>query len=209
MHELLQLERRLWAEGLKLVGGCDEVGVGPLAGPLVAAVVVIPPDIDVEGIDDSKKLSPQQRERLARSLEETALAIGLGVVEAEEVDRLNVLRAALEAMRRAVAALPFRPDHLIVDARTIPEIDIPQTAIVDGDAKSYAVAAASIVAKVTRDRLMCQWHEHYPQYGFDRNMGYGTPEHLRALARYGPCPLHRRSFAPVRQLSLFQPRSRR
>ncbi|MCX8071752.1 MAG: ribonuclease HII [Candidatus Binatia bacterium] len=204
MRELLQVERSLWAQGVQLVGGCDEVGVGPLAGPVVAAVVVIPPEIELEGVNDSKLLTPLQRERLADSLERLALAVGIGIVEAEEVDRMNVLRASLEAMRRAVRATRVKPEHLLVDARTVPDIDIPQTAIVDGDAISYAVAAASIVAKVKRDAIMRQWHETYPQYGFARNMGYGTPEHLRALAQYGPCPLHRRSFAPVRQLGLFQ-----
>ncbi len=209
MEELLLWERRLWAQGLRLVAGCDEVGVGPLAGPVVAAAVVIPPDPQLSGIDDSKSLTARQRERLACALQEHALGIGVGVVEPEEVDRINVLGAALEAMRRAVNALPIRPEHLLVDARTVPGIDIPQTPIVDGDAKSYAVAAASIVAKVRRDTLMRQWHQRYPHYGFDRNVGYGTPEHLEALARYGPCPLHRRSFAPVRQMSLFGPRRSR
>lgn len=209
MQDLLQLERTLWEQGLQLVAGCDEAGVGPLAGPVVAAVVIIPRQTQLEGVDDSKKLTPLQRERLARRLEEHALGVGVGVVEAEEVDRLNVLRASLEAMRRAVTSLPLQPEHLLVDARTVPGIDIPQTPIVDGDAKSYAIAAASIVAKVERDRIMQEWHHHYPEYGFDRNKGYGTPEHLRALARYGPCPLHRRSFAPVRQLSLLPPSKER
>ncbi|GIW44956.1 MAG: ribonuclease HII [Candidatus Binatia bacterium] len=203
MEELLRTERSLWARGLRLVGGCDEVGVGPLAGPVVAAAVVIAPGIAVEGVDDSKKLTALQRERLAAEIETAAVAVSVGVVDVEEVDRMNVLQAAIEAMRRAVLGLSVRPEHLLVDARAIPGIGIPQSALVDGDATSYAVAAASIVAKVRRDAMMRQWHQRFPQYGFDRNMGYGTPEHLRALALHGPCPIHRTTFAPVRQLRLF------
>lgn len=201
--DLFRFERELWACGVRWVAGCDEVGVGPLAGPVVAAAVVMSPTVDVAGVRDSKTLTARQREELARRIEAAAVSIGVGVVDATEIDRMNVLRATLEAMRRAVNALHVKPDFLLVDARTVPGVAIPQRAIVDGDALSYSIAAASIVAKVRRDAMMRQWHEQYPQYGFDRNMGYGTREHLQALARFGPCPLHRRSFAPVRQLGLF------
>lgn len=203
IEELLEFERELWARGLRWLAGCDEVGVGPLAGPVVAAAVVMPPEPLVDGVDDSKKLTPQRREALAREIEQAAVSVGIGIVEAPEVDRRNVLQATLEAMRRAVAALKPVPEYLLVDARTVPGVGVPQQAVVSGDAKSYVIAAASIVAKVRRDAIMRQLDEQYPQYGFARNKGYGTAEHLRALASYGPCPAHRRSFSPVRQLRLF------
>ncbi len=202
MTALLRVEREFWRSGLTLVAGVDEVGVGPLAGPLVAAAVIVPRDLRVRGVDDSKRLSARRREELARELHAAAGGVGIGVVEVAEVDRLNVYHAALEAMRRAVLALPVRPQHIVVDARHIPGIDVPQTSLVKGDARSYSVAAASIVAKVARDRLMCDLDAVYPAYGFRHNMGYGTPDHLAAIERFGPSPVHRRSFAPVRELRL-------
>lgn len=202
-EELLEFERELWARGVRWLAGCDEVGVGPLAGPVVAAAVLMPPAVVIDGVNDSKQLTARQREALARQIEDVAVSVGIGIVDAADIDRLNVRQATLEAMRRAVAALRPAPEVLLVDARTVPDITVPQRAIVDGDAKSYVIAAASIVAKVRRDAIMREWHELYPQYGFARNMGYGTAEHLRALASYGPCPVHRRSFAPVRQWRLF------
>jgi ribonuclease HII len=202
MGVLLRVERELWASGVTRVAGCDEVGVGPLAGPVVAAAVILSPDCRIRGVDDSKKLTPQRREELAEQLHAEACAIGIGVVEVDDVDRLNVYHAALEAMRRAVIALPIVPEHIVVDARTIPQISIPQTPLIGGDGRCYSVAAASIVAKVARDHMMRQLHEIYPEYGFVHNMGYGTAEHLAAIDRHGPTPVHRRSFAPVRQLRL-------
>jgi len=202
MGVLLRIERSLWKAGMMRVAGVDEVGVGPLAGPVVAAAVVVLPETALRGVDDSKTLSAPRREELAAKIHACAPGIGVGIVEVADIDRLNIYHAALEAMRRAVLALPLLPEQLIVDARRIPGITIPQLALVNGDARSYSVAAASIVAKVTRDRLMRQLDERYPQYGFRENMGYGTPRHLAAIAQYGPCPLHRRSFAPVRQLRL-------
>ena len=199
---LLRYERELWARGLTRVAGVDEVGVGPLAGPLVAAAVILPCEVGLRGVDDSKKLSRIQRERLGDEIKACAVAVGVGVVSVEEVDRLNPFWAALEAMRRAVQALAVDAEHLLVDARRIPGVAIPQEPLVKGDSRSYSIAAASIVAKVARDAMMAALDREFPQYGFARHMGYGTPEHLAALARYGPCAVHRRSFMPVSQARL-------
>ena len=202
MGVLLRVERDLWREGLTRVAGVDEVGVGPLAGPVVAAAVIIPPDMKLRGVDDSKLLTAALREELASKIHECALGVGIGIVDVADIDRLNIYHAALEAMRRAVEALPVSPEHVVVDARQIPNLSVPQTPLIDGDARCYSVAAASIVAKVARDRLMRELHELYPQYGFRENMGYGTPRHLAAIDAHGPSPVHRRSFAPVRDLRL-------
>jgi ribonuclease HII len=202
MGVLLRVEREFWREGLTRIAGVDEVGVGPLAGPVVAAAVIVPPDMNLRGVDDSKLLTATLREELARQIQECALGVGIGIVEVSDIDRLNIYHAALEAMRRAVEALPVSPEHIVVDARRIPNVTIPQTPLINGDARCYSVAAASIVAKVARDRLMRALHELYPQYGFRENMGYGTPRHLAAIDQYGPSPVHRRSFAPVRELRL-------
>jgi len=192
-------EHALWSDGLSLVAGVDEVGVGPLAGPLLAAAVILPTDVAIDGVRDSKKVSPKRREVLFTEICNEAIAWSVGEVSPGEVDRLNPYQGALEAMRRAVTGLARPPDHVLVDARTIPGIDPPQTAIVRGDASVYSIAAASIIAKVSRDRLMAGLDEQFPGYGFAKHAGYGTPEHFRALAALGPCPAHRRSFAPVRE----------
>ncbi|MGH7621588.1 MAG: ribonuclease HII [Gemmatimonadaceae bacterium] len=199
---LLRYEREFWAVGVERIGGVDEVGVGPLAGPLVAAAVILPRECPLRGIDDSKKLPRDVRTALAAAIRATALGLGLGVVAVEEVDRLNTYWAALEAMRRAVAALPVIAEQLLVDARTIPDIATPQTALIKGDSRSYTIAAASIVAKVARDAMMHELHHCYPSYGFASHMGYATRQHLDALARHGPCPAHRRTFLPVVQARL-------
>lgn len=199
---LLRYERAFWADGVERVAGVDEVGVGPLAGPLVAAAVIVPRECELRGIDDSKKLSREAREELDGKIRSVALGIGIGVVEVGEVDRLNTYWAALEAMRRAVCALPISAEQLLVDARTIPDVTTPQTALIKGDGRSYSIAAASIVAKVTRDAMMAEIDRQYPLYGFGRHMGYATPEHLDALTRHGPSPVHRRSFMPVVQARL-------
>ena len=191
------IERLLWSAGLVRVAGVDEVGMGPLAGPVVAAAVVFACDArPLRGIADSKVLPGPAREAAAAAIRATALGVGLGVVEPEEIDRLNIYQAGLQAMRRAVLALPFLPDHVVVDARHIPELEMPQTRYVRADAIVYSVAAASIIAKVHRDGLMRASDATYPAYGFARHVGYGTREHLQALVEYGPTPLHRRSFAP-------------
>ncbi len=196
---LLKYERGFWARGITLVCGVDEVGVGPLAGPLVAAAVILPPEVPLLGVDDSKRLSPSARADLAVALKEAAAAFAIGVVSAAEVDQLNTYRGALEAMRRAVNALAVDPQQLLVDARTIPGVSVPQQALVKGDSRSYSIAAASIIAKEYRDDEMRRLDTKFPHYGFGRHMGYGTKAHLAALLEYGPCPEHRRSFAPVRE----------
>ena len=199
---MLRHERALWTQGVAHIAGVDEVGVGPLAGPLVAAAVILPKDCPLRGVDDSKKLSAARRQALRDEIAGCAVAIGVGVVAVDDVDRLNTYWAAIEAMRRALAALPVAPEQVLVDARTIPGLDLPQTALIKGDARSYSIAAASIVAKVIRDEMMADLDRRYPAYGFARHMGYGTAEHLAALSRFGPCPEHRRTFQPVVQSRL-------
>ncbi len=178
------------------VCGVDEVGRGPLAGPVVAAAVILAEGFDPAGIADSKKLSPAARERAAARITGAA-AVGIAIVEPDEIDRLNIHGATLLAMARAVAALPVRPGHVLVDGKFLPRLDHPATAVIGGDARSLAIAAASIVAKVARDRIMVAAAESYPEYDWTSNKGYPAPRHLAALAEHGPTPLHRRSFAPV------------
>jgi ribonuclease HII len=205
LARLFALRRRLERRGARLVAGVDEVGVGPLAGPVVAAAVVLPARVDLPGLDDSKRLTGLRREALAARIREVAVALAVAEVAPAEVDRINVYRAGLLAMRRAVLALSVAPDHVLVDARTIPELAVPQTALVHGDSRDGSIAAASILAKVHRDALMRRLDRLYPGYGFAAHKGYATAEHLRALRRNGPSPVHRRSFAPVSQLALFAP----
>ena len=199
LQGLFSLRRSLRRQGARLVAGVDEVGMGPLAGPVVAAAVVLPDAVDLPGLDDSKRVNRARREKLARRVHEQALALCIAEVDEREIDRLNIYRAGLEAMRRAVAGLSEEPDHVVVDARTIPGLSAPQTAIVGGDALDGSIAAASIVAKVYRDATMQRLDAVHPGYGFARHKGYPTPEHLAALRRLGPSPSHRRSFGPVAQ----------
>jgi len=195
-QERFALERRLWRRGFHLVAGVDEAGRGPLAGPVVAAAVILPPDAFIPELDDSKRLDPGTRRRVAEQVRQVALGIGIGQASVAEINRLNIFHAAQLAMRRAVAALPRVPQYLIVDGLELREAGVPQVAVPGGDARSNSVAAASVMAKVHRDHLMDQLDRLYPEYGFARHKGYPTPEHRRALARYGPCPEHR-AFAPV------------
>ncbi len=174
--------------------GIDEVGRGPLAGPVVAGAVILPRDCDILYINDSKKLSEKKRNLLYDEIMEKAVAIGIGCVSWERIDEINILQATYEAMRQAIASLSVTPDLLLNDAVTIPGVEIAQVPIIKGDAKSASIGAASIIAKVTRDRMMVEYHSLYPQYGFDANKGYGTKAHIEALQKYGPCPIHRRSF---------------
>ncbi len=190
------VERLLWESGCVRVAGVDEVGMGPLAGPVVAAAVVFAPGRALSGIADSKQMTRLARERMVVKIRARAIGVGLGIVEPAEIDRLNIYQAGLKAMRLALEALPFEPDHVVVDARHIPGISVPQTRYGHGDAFVYSIAAASIVAKIHRDDLMRRLDEEYPQYGFRRHVGYATREHLAALRAFGPSPLHRRSFAP-------------
>lgn len=195
----LSLERAHWAAGRRAVAGTDEAGRGCLAGPVVAAAVVLPPDAAIPGLDDSKKLSPEAREALVPVIRREALAVGVGECSPAEVDAMNVLWASMEAMRRAAVALALPPDVLLVDGnRTIPDAPWPQEAVVKGDARSLSIAAASVVAKVTRDRLMVALDARFPAYGWARHKGYPTAAHYAAIARHGPSPHHRRSFRLVR-----------
>lgn len=177
-----------------LVCGIDEAGRGPFAGPVAAGAVIFPADADVLYINDSKKLSPKKREELYEMIREKALAWNVAMVGPERIDEINILQATYEAMRAAVAGLCIPPQVLVNDAVIIPGISLPQARVIRGDAKCYSVAAASIMAKVTRDHLMLEYDRQYPQYGFAANKGYGTRDHIAALQQYGPCPIHRRTF---------------
>ncbi|RKZ19031.1 ribonuclease HII [bacterium] len=190
-----------WTKGVGFLCGIDEVGRGPLAGPVVAASVILPEGCHIEGIKDSKKLSPERREELFGKILNKAISIGLGIVEPILIDRINILQATYEAMRRAILSMRVFPEYVIVDGRPIPGLPLPQEGIVKGDSLSISIGAASIVAKVVRDRIMEMYDLIFPQYGFARNKGYGTKEHIEALFRYGPCPIHRRSFRPVSEIS--------
>jgi ribonuclease HII len=200
---LFALRRRLRRHGARGVAGVDEVGIGPLAGPVVAAAVVLADRVELPGLDDSKRLTPERRERLEQAIRRQALGLAVAEVWPEEIDRLNVYRAGLEAMRRAVLQLDPPPDHVLVDARTIPDVSVPQTSLLRGDARDGCIAAASIVAKVHRDAIMRRLDHEHPGYGFARHKGYATLDHLAALRRLGPSDVHRRSFAPVSQLALW------
>jgi len=198
---LLRFERELWKKGVQLIAGVDEAGVGPLAGPVVAAAVILPRDYRLRGLNDSKKIaSEKRREDLAACIKRDAIAWALGRAEVREIDLYNIYHAGLLAMRRAVDGLPFAPDHLLVDARQIPACAIPQRGIVRGDALSASIAAASIIAKTTRDAYMRELDHLYPGYGFASHKGYPTAEHLRILKQRGALPVHRRTFAPVRSV---------
>jgi ribonuclease HII len=189
-----RLERVLWSRGLMHVAGIDEAGRGPLAGPVVAAAVIFPPGMMIAGVDDSKKLTPDHREELYAQIVGSASAYGIAMIDHDEIDRINILQATIEAMRNSIRQLRFQPDYLLVDGNMFHHESIPFRTIVRGDSRSISIAAASILAKVTRDRLMEQYHIEYPEYGFDRHKGYGTADHIRAIETYGYCPIHRRSF---------------
>ncbi len=203
VSRLFALRRALQGAGLRYVAGVDEVGMGPLAGPVVAAAVILPDRVELPGLDDSKRVDPVRREELAVAVREQALALSVAEVAVDEIEHLNIYRAGLEAMRRAVLGLAVAPDHVMVDARTIPGLESPQTPLVGGDGRDGSIAAASIVAKVHRDALMRELDARHPGYGFARHKGYATRDHLRALRSLGPCPIHRRTFAPVAQVELF------
>ncbi len=199
----LVLESACRKRGLTVVAGVDEAGRGPMAGPGAAAAVILPAGFRCPGLDDSKKLSATKRERLYELLMgHEGLAWGLAYAEPEEIDRVNILRATHAAMARAVSALGRQVDHCLVDGLPVPGFAWSHDGVVKGDGLSLSIAAASIIAKVSRDRRMALHAAEFPDYGFDRHKGYGTREHLEALGRHGPCPIHRRSFAPVAQLAL-------
>lgn len=198
IRKMLRHESELWETGITLVAGCDEVGMSPLAGPVVAAAVILPVGCRL-GADDSKKLTAEEREELAPKIRAEAIAFGIGEVSVEEIEALNIYWAGIEAMRRALRALAPAPQMILLDARKIKDLDIPQRAIVHGDALSLSIAAASIVAKTHRDAQMIEYDKKYPGYGFARHKGYPVREHYDALAKLGPLPIHRPSFAPVKE----------
>ncbi|HEX9402102.1 MAG TPA: ribonuclease HII [Anaeromyxobacter sp.] len=199
LRHLLRFETELWERGVVHVAGVDEAGMAPLAGPVVAGACVLPPDYRPRGIDDSKQLDRRERERLAEDIRRNAVCFAVARAEVAEIDGLNIYRAGLLALTRAVKGLSTCPGHLLVDARKLPELRIPQTPIIHGDALSLTIAAASILAKTVRDALMAELDLAYPGYGFARHKGYPTAEHFEALKRLGACEIHRRSFQPVRE----------
>jgi ribonuclease HII len=194
LRALSRFEAALWKRGIGPVAGVDEAGRGPLAGPVVAAAVILAPGTLIAGIDDSKCISEPKREMLFPVIVERAVSIGIGIVEHGDIDRLNILDATHEAMRRAIACLNPRPGFTLIDGNSFHDETMRYRNIVKGDGRSISIGAASILAKVTRDRLMRLYHEQYPQYGFDRHKGYGTSSHIEAIRLYGPCPIHRKTF---------------
>lgn len=197
-------EERLHAAGYRAICGIDEAGRGPLAGPVVAAAVILPQatvllqgDL-LSGLRDSKKLSPRKREHFFEQISQTARSIGVGIVDHKVIDDINILQATYLAMQQGFEALQVQADYLLIDALRLSKIKLPQEGIIHGDDLSLSIAAASVIAKVTRDRLMLDYHERFPHYGFDRHKGYGTREHLQNIRKFGPCPIHRTSFRGVR-----------
>lgn len=197
----MNFEKRARRKGFQRIAGIDEAGRGPLAGPVVAAACVFPKNFSLKGIDDSKKLSAEERFRLYEELiHHPEVDYGVGIIDALIIDEINILQATFQAMQIAIASLSNQPDYLLVDGPHLPKTDIFGEGIVDGDALCFSIAAASIIAKETRDRIMKKYHLEWPQYGFDRHKGYGTEQHLMALNLHGPCPIHRRSFSPIKIL---------
>ena len=200
LHFLLRFEIELWSQGYGMVAGVDEAGMAPLAGPVVAGAVILPQNYKLRGLNDSKKiLDPEKRDELAQQIKQDALCWCAGIAEVEEIDRINIYHAGLLAMQRAVQGLSAQPDFILVDARKIPNCQTPQRGIIRGDALSASIAAASIIAKTTRDALMFELDQQYSGYGLATHKGYPTPEHCRALKTLGALPIHRRSFARVRE----------
>ncbi|MBP1045791.1 ribonuclease HII [Enterococcus sp. BWM-S5] len=197
LKELSIFENEARNEGYRMIAGIDEVGRGPLAGPVVAAAVILPENCELLGVNDSKQLSAKRRDELYEQIQANAVAIGIGVVCHEEIDRINIYQASKKAMTIAVEDLDFTPDYLLIDAMEL-DIKLPQKKLIKGDARSISIAAASIVAKVCRDRLMEDYGKVFPGYGFERNAGYGTKEHLEGIKAIGICPIHRKTFAPVK-----------
>ena len=212
-HDRLAHECELWQKGLKLVAGVDEAGRGPLAGPVFAAAVILPCDwsetgVDsrLQGLNDSKQITEAQREEYYAILtSHPNIRYAIASAEADVIDRINILQATHRAMNQALAQLQPPPEHVLVDGRPVKSMPFPHTALVKGDARSYSIAGASVLAKVTRDRLMCEFDRLYPGYGFAEHKGYGTPQHLAAIQSLGPCPIHRRSFAPLRAVEMELP----
>lgn len=193
LGRMYSYERQLWAMGYRLVAGLDEVGRGPLAGPVVAAAVILPGEVQLPGIEDVKRLTPRRRAELYRLIREVAVGIGVGMVQPDGIDEARVVAATYKALIQAVGELPVVPDYLVIDALHIPSVSQPQVPVVGGETHSCSIAAAQVVAKAMRDEYMIEMDAKYPQYGFANHKGYGTAEHRAALERYGPCPIHRRT----------------
>ncbi len=197
MHANLDYEKDLWSKGYQMIAGVDEAGRGPLAGPVVAAAVILPKDFSIPEINDSKQLTKKQRESLKLKIEEVAVAIGIGIIDSETIDRINILEAARLAMKEALNQLKVQYDFVLSDSMNLG--NIPHLSLIKGDAKSQSIAAASIIAKVTRDEMMANYHKLYPEYDFIHNQGYGTKKHLEAIEQHGITPIHRRSFKPIKK----------
>lgn len=195
LNKLKEFERNLYSTGIKNIVGIDEAGRGPLAGPVVVGAVIMKPESLIEGVNDSKKISEKKREKLYEQIIEEAIAWSVGIVDQKEIDEINILNATKKALKMAITNLQVKPERIVVDAlEHIDTCGIPYTSIIKGDAKVYSISAASIIAKVTRDRMMREYDEIYPEYGFAGHKGYGTAKHIQALKEFGPCALHRRSF---------------
>lgn len=195
LRNLKEIESRLYKEGIETICGIDEAGRGPLAGPVVVAAVIMPKNSQIEGVNDSKKVSEKKREMLYEQIIKEAISYSVGIIDQKEIDEINILNATKKGLTLAIKELKVKPNIILVDALTkIDTLGIPYTSIVKGDAKSYSIASASIIAKVTRDRIMREWDEVYPQYGFEKHKGYGTKMHIDVIKEYGICPLHRLSF---------------
>ena len=199
LEAMLRYEKELYVQGIKLIAGVDEVGRGPLAGPVVAAAVILPQNCKIKGLNDSKKIPKKKHEDIFQDVKEKALAIGIGIMDNHVIDQVNIYEATKLAMKEAIAQLQLKPEHLLIDAM---ELDLPisQTSIIKGDANSLSIAAASIVAKVTRDKIMANYDQEFPGYDFSQNAGYGTAKHLEGIAKLGITPIHRTSFEPIKSL---------
>lgn len=194
LKHMLEIEDDLYSKGYKLICGVDEAGRGPLCGPVVAAAVILKPDDMIEGVNDSKKISPKKREELYEVIMNKALAVGVGIKDFDVIEKVNILNATKLAMKEAIENLKVRPEYVLIDGNQMIDIDIKAQTVVSGDAKSESIAAASIIAKVTRDRMLIEYDKKYPEYGFKNHKGYGTKAHIEAIKKYGLTPIHRKSF---------------
>jgi ribonuclease HII len=200
LKKLCKYEEEVFSLGYELIGGIDETGRGPLAGPVVAAAVILPKDAKIIGIDDSKKLSPIMREKLCKTISNIVIDWGIGIVNEQTIDEINILEATYLAMKKAIKSLKAKPQFLLVDGSKIPQIDIPQKSIINGDQLSISIQAASILAKVIRDGIMIEYDKEFPQYGFAKHKGYGTAFHIESIKKYGICKIHRKSFEPIKSM---------
>ena len=199
LEGMLSYEKELYAQGISLIAGVDEVGRGPLAGPVVAAAVILPKNCKIKGLNDSKKIPKKKHEEIFQAVKDKALAIGIGIMDNHVIDQVNIYEATKLAMKEAISKLDLQPEHLLIDAMKL-DLPITQTSIVKGDANSLSIAAASIIAKVTRDKIMANYDKEFPGYDFSQNAGYGTTKHLEGLEKHGVTPIHRKSFEPIKTL---------